>query len=82
MRRPAARYSELAFTFTAGLMLAGGVAAAWPDPALDVSPLYCPTAPPRPLVPPGTPEAPQTPFQPRSGERVGGLPPSYERYTR
>lgn len=79
--RPAARYSEVGFAFVFGLFLAWGIISWWPQPALDVSPLYCPVRPPLPLLNPES-SPPVTVFQPRSGDRVGGLPPSYERYTR
>lgn len=41
LRRPAARLSELGFTFVAGLMVAYSIFYFWPQPALDVSPAWC-----------------------------------------
>lgn len=69
MRRPTARLSELGFTFVLGLMIPFYVITLWPEPALDVSPAWC-----RPM--------PSESFKPQSGDRLGGLPASYERYNR
>lgn len=73
--RPAARYSEIAFAFVAALFIAWGICAWWPQPDLDVHPLYCRTTNtvvPAPLLtwPTATPNPPD------------GLPSAYERYTR
>lgn len=54
MRRPVARYSELGFTFVVGYMVAFGIAA-WfhPQPALNVTPLFCQSDKPPPVIQPG-----------------------------
>lgn len=58
MRRPVARYSELGFTFVAGLMIAYGVMA-WQQsqPALVVTPLFCQSETPRLINPGGAPSS-------------------------
>jgi len=78
MRRPKARYSELGFTAVAAFMISFGIVYIWPEPELDVSPVWCkPTPTPTPH---GYPAARLGHFQPLSGDRLGGLPPSFERH--